>query len=284
MDGTGRPTQQAPTAFERETAQLKRRLIEEATEAISMLEASLEALFLLDEEAGRVVRRRDDDIDINEVAIEQACLRLLTLYQPVAHDFRLIAFVLKVNCEIERIADNAVSIAKILRDFDENAPPQWPTSLRELALRVPLRCHEVVRIMRDEDAQTARDIIKADKIIDRLERRLFDETVDMMARNSDLLPAGLLIGRLGRTLERVGDLGSNIAESVIYLSTGEIVRHAKRRKNAAKEAGIDAIQTSTHDTTDATDTEAALRETPSGDQQQSPTDEHATPAEPPADA
>ncbi|MFN0131346.1 MAG: phosphate signaling complex protein PhoU [Phycisphaerales bacterium] len=216
--------------FDRSVVGLKRRLIQEATVAIGMLEAALDALWKLDISVAKEVRRRDDRIDQEEVEIEQECYRLLTLEQPFARDFRVITFILKVNSDIERVGDHASSIAKIATRMDATRMPQWPTALVDMGQRVPVMCHSLLRAVLDEDAELARQIIEEDEIIDELEKQLFEETQDLMRKDPHSIHNGLLIYRLGRELERIGDLMKNIAEDVTYLVTGEIVRHEARRQ------------------------------------------------------
>lgn len=215
--------------FDRSVGSLKRRLVQEASTAIGMLEAALGALWRRDAAAAREVRRRDDTIDREEVEIEQECLRLLTLQQPVARDFRTVTFILKVNNDIERVADHAASIAKITTRLDGVGPIQFPASLQEMAERVPAMCQSTIRALLDENAALAGKIVVEDEIIDDLERRLFEETEALMRGDFTHLRTGLLIYRAGRELERIGDLMKNIAEDIIYLATGSIVRHEKRR-------------------------------------------------------
>jgi len=226
--GAARGHGESRRTFDRSLVMLKRRLVQEATSAVNMLEASLEALWKLDKEAAQGVRRRDDMIDREEVAIEEECLKALTLQQPVARDLRILTFVLKVNSDIERVADHAKSIAKVTLALESVRPPRWPTSLVELGQRVPMMCHALLRSVLDEDESGARLVRDEDKTIDALDRRLFDEVVDAI-RKDQVTPAdGLLIYRTGRELERVGDLMTSIAEDVIFLATGRIVRHAKK--------------------------------------------------------
>src|SRR4051812_6186742 len=90
--------------FDQSLAQLKRRLISEASAAIDMLQAALDALWRLDVQAAKEVRGRDDRIDMEEVEIEAECFRLLALEQPFARDLRIITFILKVNSDLERVA------------------------------------------------------------------------------------------------------------------------------------------------------------------------------------
>lgn len=220
-----------PESFvEREIRKLKQRLVDEATVAVGMLEAALTALFALDAEGAQQIRRRDDVVDYEEVAIEEECFRLIALKHPYGHDFRMIAFILKVNGDVERIADNATSIAKIVKQIPADPPPAWPTALKELAQRVPMRCHQLLRAVLNEDEAAAREVIKGDDSIDQLEKDLVEESIVLMERDTTFVRPGLLIVRVGRALERVGDLLANIAEDVVYLKTGQIVRHEKRKQ------------------------------------------------------
>lgn len=207
----------------------------EAGLAVQMLERAIAALWSLDVEGARAVRLSDDQVDTEEVEIEQGCYELLALRAPVAKDFRAVTFILRVNADIERVADHASSIAKCAARIAEHAAgtvPTWPTALVELGERVPAMCHELLRAMLDVDVEAARRIVANDKIIDQLEKRLFEETLDVIrgGPHGDAdTPIGLYIARAGRELERVGDLMASIAEDVVYLGTGEIIRHAKRR-------------------------------------------------------
>lgn len=216
-------------------AQLKRRLIREATMSIGMLETSLDALWRMDVDTAREVTRYDDRIDREEVQIEQECLKILTLQHHFAREFRVMTFILKVNADIERVADHACSIAKIVLKIRTPAPA-WPTALVELGERVPMMCHTLMRAVLDEDVEAARGLVSSDETIDNLDKRLFEEAVDLMAReptNRDALANGVLIHRIGRELERVGDLMCNIAEDVVYLATGDIIRHAGKLRARA---------------------------------------------------
>jgi phosphate transport system protein len=214
---------------------VKQRLIHEATLVVGMLEAALNALWDLDTEAAGNVLASDERIDREEVEIEEACFRVMTLQAPVARDFRQLTFILKVNADMERVADHACSIGKITFKLADNPPPTWPTALTELGQRVPMTCHALLRAMLDEDPVAAKDIVLNDKTIDRLNRRLFDEVVEFMDTHPKSHATGLLLFRIGRELERVGDLMTNIAEDIVYLTTGEIIRHEKKRLRAERD-------------------------------------------------
>lgn len=228
------------TAIAREFRLLKQRIVDEAIAAVGMVESSLRALFDVDVAAAEEILRRDDRIDTEEVKIEEQVFRLMALQAPVAKDFRGLAFCLKVNTDIERVADHACSIAKITRKLDASMPPDWPTSLVELAQRVPITCQQLLRALVDEDVEAAKRIIVDDQTIDSLHRKLFDETVELMERMSTPHSVGLLVYRVGRELERIGDLMVNIAEDIVYLDTGEIVRHRKKEFRRESRNGLSA--------------------------------------------
>lgn len=227
-DEPARPGGALP-AVAREAAQVRRQLVDEAASAVGMLEASLAALWELDTAAAGEILKRDEELDRQEVEIEETVFRLMALQSPMARDFRLLAFVLKVNADIERIGDHSCSIAKVAFKLADQGPIAWPTALVELGQRVPMACHKVLRALLHEDATTAKQVVVEDKLIDRLNRHLFDETVEFMQQQPDAHAAGLLVYRVGRELERVGDLATNIAEDIVYLTTGEIIRHEKKR-------------------------------------------------------
>ncbi|MCE7973773.1 MAG: hypothetical protein DYG92_05505 [Leptolyngbya sp. PLA1] len=227
---------------ERRILELKSRFLRESAFAVSMLERAVNALWTLDADAARSVRKSDDQVDAEEVAIEQACHEVLALRAPYARDFRTATFVLRANNTIERVGDHATSIAKVVLRLSDRCgarPPRWPTALTELGQRVPAICHQALRTVQDEDAEGAKQLIGGDQAIDLLEKRLFEETASVITDPSlgQHGPAiGLLVYRTGRELERVGDLMASIAEDVVYLATGVIIRHEKRRTRQSPQA------------------------------------------------
>src|SRR5690606_28995516 len=143
--------------------------------------------------------------------IEQMALQMMAPQQPFARNFGVLTFILKVNSDVERVADHAAAIAKSTTRSKRNEPPEWPRSLREMGERVAMMCHATLRALLDENVEAAREVVESDRIIDELDRKLFDETLQWMAAHPDEPDVGLLITRIGRELERVGDLIANIA-------------------------------------------------------------------------
>jgi phosphate transport system protein len=217
--------------LQKDISAAKRRLVGEASTAIGMLEAAIDVLFRLDEQGAREIMARDDDVDREEVAIEEECFRVLALFAPVARDFRTVVCLLRVNSDLERLADHATSLCKqTIKLKALGWDRAWPHSLVELGRRVPMQSQALLRAFISEDADAARQVLVRDQAIDSAEKRLFDESVDAMGDSRQERAAGLLLYRCGREMERAGDLLTNIAEDVIYLTTGSIVRHAEKRR------------------------------------------------------
>lgn len=222
------------TQLDQQLSSLRRRLIREASQATDLLSQSLEVLWNADREGAKEVKKIEKLIDAEEVRIEQECFRILALQTPFGADFRLITFSLKVNSDIERLADHASSIAKISKKF-ESEHPEWPEALREMGERVPVMCQELMRAVIGADIAAAKQVVERDKIIDKLDKQTFKDLTQKIETNPTLAADYMLMYRISRELERVGDLLGNIAEDIVYLVTGDIVRHAPKKKKAKSE-------------------------------------------------
>ncbi len=229
------PLASTDIALDADLAAVRRRMIREAAQAIDILKSAIDSLWDLDESTAKRISRIEKEIDKEEVRIEQECYRILALKNPFAADFRLITFILRVNTDIERVADHASSIRKIIHRIDE-PKPQWPESLREMGERIPLMCEQLLRAVVNTDAELARSVVKQDRAIDKLDGLAFDEITTLVKNDPSMASNYLLIYRVARELERVGDLLGNIAEGVIYLVTGNIVRHTPKKKKDPKTA------------------------------------------------
>ena len=186
-----------------------------------------------DADAGSLVDEQDSEIDREEVDIEQECIRLLALYQPAAIDLRTICFAIKANNDLERIADKAASIGRRAKHvsaerIDLPQYPEWTTLVR----KVTERLDKTLRAIGTRNLDAARDVIASDPGVDAAYGR-FVRTA-LTRERSD--PAGvdvvLTLTLLARALERIDDLCTNIAEDIVFLCTGDIVRHARTREGA----------------------------------------------------
>ena len=173
----------------------------------------------------------DNVVDQMEVHIEEECLKILALHQPVAIDLRRIATVLKVNNDLERIADLAVNVAERARSLDEYPTFQLPTKLTAMATMASQMVRGALDAFVSLDSVTARKLITLDDTIDELNVEIIGELQSQMQRDTSQVPPALYCFSATRHIERMADHATNIAEDVVYLVEGDIVRH--RRANPA---------------------------------------------------
>lgn len=180
-------------------------------------------------EPAREVQAGDDPIDELEVQIEEECLKILALHQPVAIDLRFLVAVLKVNNDLERMGDLAVNIASrveaILASPAVALPPQFLTMIEAVRRMV----HDALQSLLATDVATARRVMAADEVVDQAHRQMFADMQAMAAAAPAQLPVAISLLSVSRYLERIADQSTNIAEDVVFLVEGEIVRHRRLR-------------------------------------------------------
>lgn len=166
-------------------------------------------------------------VDRWEVQIERDCLKVLALHQPVASDLRRVAAVLKINADLERISDLARNIARRVRKLADDDPRAFPIppGLETLALEALEQVRDSLDALTKSDADLARAVIAGDGRVDRRYRGVLKELKDEIRHDPDRLNTWLRLINTARNLERVADHATNIAESVIYVREGDIIRH-----------------------------------------------------------
>ncbi|RKY24238.1 MAG: phosphate transport system regulatory protein PhoU [Planctomycetota bacterium] len=185
-----------------------------------------------DVEAGKEVNLRDSAIDREEVEIEQECIRLLALYQPAAIDLRTICTIIKVNSDLERIADLAAGIGRRVKHVVENQVDfECHSDLDHLFVITTDILGRTVRTLKAVSASTARKIIEADDEIDNQYRQFVSGVLANQDRSAETVETALTLINTAKAMERIGDLCTNIAEDIIFLKTGDIVRHAEAMKD-----------------------------------------------------
>jgi phosphate transport system protein len=172
------------------------------------------------------VKGGEDAIDRWEVQIEQECLKVLALHQPVASDLRRVAVILKINNDLERMADLAEHIAKRARKLASSlqAVP-IPQQIEDMALEALSAVHDSLDALTKCDVDMARAVIAADRRIDRHRRAVLKELKQSIRQNPEHVTTWLRLINTARNLERVADHATNIAEAVVYLIEGDIIRH-----------------------------------------------------------
>jgi phosphate transport system protein len=168
---------------------------------------------------------RDDDVDRWDVRIEEEALRILALHKPVAIDLRRVAAVLRISRDLERVADLGVNIAERaagLKSGPEIAVPEELESMARIALEM---LHQSIDALVELDSRRAREVCLRDDEVDNLGQKIVDGLADLIKRSPDLVEPAMHLFSASRQVERVADHATNIAEDVVYLIEGEIVRH-----------------------------------------------------------
>jgi phosphate transport system protein len=194
-------------------------LVEDATNKalLSLIDGRVE---LADE-----VIEGDREIDDREVLVEEECLKLLALHQPVAADLRFVIAVLKVNNDLERVGDLAGNIASRAKFFSEHPGVVLPEKIREMADLARTMLRESLNALIQLDTDLARKVLRDDESMDERHRHIYSVVQKNMREDSTRVEAQVQLLSVSRYLERIADQATNIAEDVIFMVDGEVVRH-----------------------------------------------------------
>jgi phosphate transport system protein len=177
-------------------------------------------------EGGDRLAQADEDIDQEEVLIEEECLKIIALHQPTGLDLRRLATFLKANNDLERIADHATNVARSLIKLP--ALSKLPQAAGLLVRRVGEAYQQASRALTQHDLDAANQVLSGDDVIDALEDAVNSKAREMAIAGDCTLDAAFELAKCAHDIERVADLAKNIAEDIIYLDTGDIVRHNRR--------------------------------------------------------
>ena len=212
--------------FHREIDRLKKKFMVLGSLVEDRVQKSCMAIRTRDPELLAEIIGSDWEIDEMEIEVEEECLKILALHQPVARDLRLLVAVIKINNELERIGDIAVNIAKRVQIINKDSTARITVDYQPMAAKVMDMLKHSLDALVTEDAQLARMIFVEDAEVDQFRNQAYKAII----RELDTEPghAACLVNLylLSRHLERIGDRTTNIAEEIIYLVEGEIVRGA----------------------------------------------------------
>jgi len=211
--------------FEREVNRLKKRVLALGALVEENMHKSLVALERLDVELAKEVIATDVTIDETEVEIEEDCLKILALHQPVAGDLRFIIAVSKIDNELERIGDLSANICASTIQLSREQRITIPATMLVMAERIEAMLATTLDSLIDIDAGMARRVLVDDHEVDELYARLRGELKEEIRAHVELLDPLLIAFGIARYLERMADRMTNLCEDVIYLAEGEIVRH-----------------------------------------------------------
>ncbi len=211
--------------FTKDVERLKKDLMQLGGLAEQALLGSVRVLQERDEELARNIIAADDKIDEYEVEIEEECQKILALHQPVAQDLRFLIAVLKINGELERIGDCAVNIAERVLYLANNDPLPIKADFEGMGQLVQAMLQNGLDALVNMDTDLAQKVVMQDDQVDAMNRDIYLEIQEGLRTNPERCEYLIHLLGVSRHLERIGDHASNIAEDVIYLVRGEIVRH-----------------------------------------------------------
>lgn len=213
--------------FLKELEKIKKQILTLGFMVEEQVQMAVEAVGDNDTDLARKIIRKDLEIDEKEVEIEEECLKVLALHQPVAIDLRFLIAVIKINNDLERIGDQAVNIAERVGITAKSERMDFFFDYSSMGAKAQAMLKMSLDALINMDDDVAWKVVRLDDEVDRIKKDAYDRIKSAMKAHPDKI--GYLINLLliSRHLERMADHTTNIAEEVIYLIEGEIVRHAQ---------------------------------------------------------
>jgi len=226
---------------EEELKNLKTMLLKMAALVELAIKQSVRSLTDRDSKLAHRVINEDQIINTYDVKIDEECIRLLALKQPMGKDLRFITTAMKITTDLERIADNAVNIAERAIELNEE-PLLKPyidiPRMREIAQGM---VRDAIKAFVHEDKHLAMDVIMRDDEVDELNEMVLKELMFIMTQDPSTVSRAMKISYVSKYLERIGDHATNIAEMVIYMVEGKIIRHMIPEEIHLEEPSEDSI-------------------------------------------
>jgi phosphate transport system protein len=221
-----------PKRLQKELEKIKKRILALGTMVEERVRMAIKAIETWDSDLAGQIMRMDYEIDELEIEVEEECLKILALHQPVAVDLRFLIAVIKINNDLERIGDEAVNIANRVQNIAKRRRLQLSFDYSIMAEKAASMLRMSMDALVNMDIDLAFKVLTLDDDVDHMHREIYDRIKEIMAQKPDA--SGYLINlyTISRHLERLADHSTNIAEEVIYLIEGEIVRHGRWAEGA----------------------------------------------------
>ena len=212
--------------FLRDLVQLKKELLILGAMVESSVNNAIVALVNRRPELAHEIASADDAIDDKELEVEELCLKVLALHQPVAADLRFVVAVLKVNSDLERMGDYAVHIAERAEFLSKGPALNIPLDYFDKMVKlIQAMVRKVLDSLINQNAEEAREVVLMDDEVDELHWRFFDIIMKLAREDPSSVERAFHTLSISRHLERIGDLATNIAEDVVFMVEGEVIRH-----------------------------------------------------------
>ncbi len=222
-----------PGKFETELAELKEKLLTMASHAEAAVNRAIKALLRRDDDLARRAKEDDSIIDHLEMEIDEAALQLLA-YKPSAFDLRLVTIAMKIAHDLERVGDEATTISRRCLELSHEPPLKQIVDIPRMATLALQMLKESLDAFVRRDSDTARRVIPRDDEVDALNKRLQHELASTMAEQPTTITRCLNLMVISKSLERIADHATNVAEMVVYLYEGQDIRHSAKTKPDAQ--------------------------------------------------
>ncbi len=209
--------------------ELKKEIIFYSNHVINMVHNSLKGLIHNDGVLiKKIITIDEEKANEWELKIDEMCLTTIAQFGPKAKDLRLILMILKMNNDLERIADHSVNIAESTLYLLDKPQIKKPEDIPNMENTASKMLEDAIRSFVNEDDELAKNIIKRDDIVDGFQEQILRELITYMFNKPEIINRALHFSRISHNFERIADLSTNIAEDVIFLKKGETVKHRRR--------------------------------------------------------
>jgi len=210
---------------EREYIELKTMLASMCQVTTSMLQDVTRALVTRDSVLAESVIMRDDEVDALDTSIDEHCLKMLALYEPKAVDLRFVVTALRIIVDLERVGDHCTSIAEEVKKLNQSPPIKPYIDLPKMADAAIAMIQDAITAYFNKDVEAAIEIIRRDDVVDRFDDKITQDLLGYM--NADLANSRNIFALMfiTRSIERIADYATNIAEMIYFMATGEIIKH-----------------------------------------------------------
>lgn len=198
---------------------------------VSQLEKAKESFVNHDSDLAEEVLNNENRVNALDLKIEKDCEKFIALFNPVAIDLRFIMAILKINSDLERIADHAYGISKYVVDVDKKIPPHLFEVLEfeKMFSTISSMFENITTAYENKDVKSARKVFKKDKVLDTINVNAFKAIETEIVKDGSIIAEALIIFSVVKKLERVGDLIKNVAEEIIFYIDAEVLKHKSKK-------------------------------------------------------
>lgn len=213
--------------FDEELRNLKERILKMGFLVEAAIRDSIKALVERDSRLAGEVIKRDHQINALDVEIDEECIRLIAIRQPKAGDLRFITTAMKITTDLERMGDLAVDISERATELNEEPPLKPYIDIPRMAETSQGMLIEVLNAFMGKDSVLAYDVIKRDDEVDNLNLQIFHELLLFMIQDPKVVSRAVKITYISKYIERIADHATNIAEMVVFMAEGKMIRHTE---------------------------------------------------------